>query len=121
MNPTENYILKQEEPYQSIMLYVRSVLKKTLPEIDERFSYRIPFYHYNKKPLCYFNVLKGTSYVDIGFLQGSLLEADFPELVDGRQRKKVRSIEIEHIESFDEVRFIDLIKAAACRIDELKN
>ena len=121
MNPAEDYILKQEEPYQSIMLCVRSVLKKTLPEIDERFSYQIPFYHYNKKPLCYFNVLKGTSYVDIGLLQGVFLEKNFPELVDGRNRKQVRSIQIESLENFDEIRFVELLKAATHQLDELKN
>lgn len=112
MNPAEDYILKQMEPYQSIMLYVRSVLKKTLPEIDERFSYRIPFYNYNKKPLCYFNVLKGTTYVDVGFMQGIFLENDFPELIDGRNRKQVRSVQIKDLESFDEIRFVELLKAA---------
>jgi hypothetical protein len=120
MNPTEHYILKQEEPYQSIMLYLRSVLKKTLPEIDERFSYRIPFYHYNKKPLCYFNVLKGTAYVDIGFMQGVFLEKDFPELIDGRNRKQVRSIQIESLENFDEIRFVRLLKSATDQIDKSK-
>lgn len=112
MNPTENYILKQSEPYQSIMLYIRFVLKKELPDIVEKFSYKIPFYYYNKKPLCYMNILKGTSYVDVGFMNGHLLESNFPELVDGRQRKRVRSFEVRSLEEFDESRFIDLLLAA---------
>ncbi|MGB1269248.1 MAG: DUF1801 domain-containing protein [Flavobacteriaceae bacterium] len=121
MNPAENYILKQAEPYQSIMLYVRSVLLKVLPDVTEHFSYKIPFYHYNKKPLCYFNILKGTHYVDVGFMDGVFLKECFPELVDGRQRKRVRSIKIDSLEEFDELRFVELLNASALFIDTIKN
>lgn len=113
MNPVENYILQQHEPYQSIMLYLRSVLVKTLPNIEERFSYKIPFYYYNKKPLCYLNVLKGTSYVDVGFMEGVSLAVDFPELVNGSNRKRVRSVQVKSLEVFDEHEFVALLLAAA--------
>ena len=53
---------------------------KTLPEVEEKFNYRIPFYNHNKKPLCYLNILKGTDYVDVAFVQGIYLESKFPEL-----------------------------------------
>jgi len=43
MNPVEQYFINQKEPYQSIMLYVRSVILKTLPKIEEKYSYKIPF------------------------------------------------------------------------------
>ncbi|WP_162843252.1 hypothetical protein [Ichthyenterobacterium magnum] len=36
MNPIDNYFFSQEEPYQSIMLYVRAVILKTLPDVNER-------------------------------------------------------------------------------------
>jgi len=36
MNPVEEHILKQKEPFQSLMLYVRSVIKRTLPEVNEK-------------------------------------------------------------------------------------
>ena len=49
MNPIEAYFLNQKEPYQSIMLYVRSVILKTLPNVVERYSYKIPFYNMNNK------------------------------------------------------------------------
>ncbi len=113
MNPVENYILKQEQPYQSIMMYLRSVLFKTLPNIEERFAYKIPFYYYNKKPLCYLNVLKGTSYVDVGFIEGVSLAVDFPELVNGSNRKRVRSVQVKNLEVFDENKFVALLITAA--------
>jgi hypothetical protein len=116
MNPAEHYILNQKEPYQSLMLYVRSVIQRTIPEIEEKFSYGIPFYHYAKKPMMYLNVLKETNFLDVAFMQGVLLENRFPELSDYKNRKKVRSIQIGDMEDFDELRFVELLKAASVLI-----
>ena len=88
MNPAEQYILNQIEPFQSIMLYVRSVIFKTLPTIEEKYSYKIPFYYFDKKPMCHLNVLKGTNYVDVAFIKGTLLEDNFTELKNDKNRKK---------------------------------
>ena len=120
MKPTEDYILRQEEPFQSIMLYVRSVIFKTLPEIEERFSYRIPFYNVGKKPMIYLNVLKGTNFVDVAFVQGVLLEREFPILKDYNNRKQVRSIQVESLEEFDEFEFVALLKAAVASLKNSK-
>lgn len=68
MKPVDDYFFSQKEPFQSIMLYVRSVILKTLPEVEERYSYRIPFYNIGKKPMVYINVLKGTNFVDVAFV-----------------------------------------------------
>lgn len=121
MNPVEQYILNQKEPHQSLMLYVRSVIKKTLPEVEEKFSYRIPFYHFDKKPMVYLNVLKGTDYLDVAFIQGVILENDFPELKDYQNRKKVRSIQLKSLEDFDELKFIKILEQAAQVIQTTKS
>jgi len=42
MNPTQQHILNQKEPYQSIMLYVRSVIFKTIPTVEEHYKYKVP-------------------------------------------------------------------------------
>lgn len=120
MNPVEQYLYHQKEPYQSIMLYVRSVIFKTLPDIEERYSYKVPFYHHNKKPLCYLNILKGTSYVDVAFVQGVFLQDKYPQLKDEDNRKQVRSIPIKNIESFDELAFVALLKEAVILLDNSK-
>jgi len=102
------------------MLYVRSVIFKTLPEIEERFSYRIPFYNVGKKPMIYLNVLKGTNFVDVAFVQGVLLEREFPILKDYNNRKQVRSIQVESLEEFDEFEFVALLKAAVTSLENSK-
>ncbi|MBT8318148.1 MAG: DUF1801 domain-containing protein [Lutibacter sp.] len=113
MNPVEQYILNQEEPYQSIMLYVRGVIRKTLPNIEEKFSYNIPLFNLNNKPMLYLNVLKGTNFVDIAFVQGILLKEKYPQLKNENKRKQVRSLQVKSLESFDELQFIELLKDAA--------
>ena len=118
MKPVDDYFFNQSEPYQSIMLYVRSVILKTLPEIEERYSYRIPFYKYKKKPMIYINVLKGTDYVDVAFVQGILLESEFPILKDYNKRKQVRSVQLKSIEDLDELEFVKLLNSA---VDSIKN
>ncbi|OUR90321.1 hypothetical protein A9Q87_13590 [Flavobacteriales bacterium 34_180_T64] len=117
LNPLDQYFFSQTEPYQSIMLYVRAVILKTLPGANERFSYRIPFYNIGKKPMIYLNVLKGTNFVDVAFVQGILLEEKYPILKDYNNRKQVRSIQVKSLEDFDELEFVALLKDAKLNIE----
>ena len=112
MKPIDEYFLNQKEPYQSIMLYVRSVILKTIPEVIERYSYNVPFYNIDKKPMLYLNILKGTQHVDVAFVHGVVFEKDFPILKDHKKRKQVRSIQLKNIEELDEVQFVELLKVA---------
>jgi len=113
MKPVDNYFFNQPEPFQSIMLYVRSVILKTLPDVIERYSYNIPFYNIGKKPMLYLNVLKGKDYVDVAFVHGVVYEKEFPFLRDDNKRKQVRSIQLKTIEDLDELQFVELLKTAA--------
>lgn len=118
MKPVDAYFFKQQEPYQSIMLYIRSVILKTLPNVEERYSYNIPFYYYNKKPFCYLNILKGTRFVDVAFLKGIILKDEFPQLKDYNNRKHVRSLQFVSIENIDEPLLVKVIKSAAALSDK---
>lgn len=120
MKPVDEYFFNQNEPYQSIMLYVRSVILNTLPEVVERYSYRIPFYNIGKKPMLYLNILKGKDYVDVAFVHGVLLEKDFPVLKNDNNRKQVRSIQLKSIEDLDQQNFEKLLHAAAARVKKNK-
>jgi len=117
MNPIDDYIFEQEEPYQSIMIYVRSIITKALPEVQEKYSYKIPFFMHDKKPMIYFNVLKGTDFVDVAFVQGILLEENYPALKNYNNRKQVRSLQLKTIEEINEPMLIQLVKDAAIQIE----
>ncbi len=99
------------------MLYVRSVILKTLPEIEEKYNYKVPFYHHNKKPMCYLNILKGTNYVDVAFVQGVFLQNKFPQLKNYKKRKQVRSLSVHSLTEFDELMFIELLQEASILLD----
>lgn len=120
MNPVEDYFFRQKEPYQSIMLYVRSVILKTLPNVNERYSYKIPFYTIGKKPMLYLNILKGKDYVDVAFVHGIVFEQDFPMLKNDNNRQQVRSIQLRSIEDMDEPQFVALLKRAALQTEANK-
>ena len=113
MKPVDEYFINQKEPYQSIMLYVRNVILNTVPKIEETYSYKIPFYNFNKKPMVYLNILKGKNYVDVAFVQGVLLEDKFPILKNDNKRKQVRSIQLKSLEDLDYENFIELLHTAS--------
>ena len=113
MKPVEEYFINQKEPHQSIMLYARAIIINTLPEVEEKYSYSIPFYHIGKKPMIYLNILKGKDYVDVAFVQGILLEDNFPVLKNDNKRKQVRSIQLKTIEDLDHDNFVELLHSAS--------
>lgn len=120
MKPVEQYFIDQKEPHQSIMLYVRSVILNTLPEVEEKYSYKIPFYNCHKKPMVYLNVLKGKDYVDVAFVQGILLEKEFPVLKNDNKRKQVRSIQLKTLEDLDQENFVKLLRKASLLLSKSK-
>ena len=102
------------------MLYVRSVILRTLPNVIERYSYSIPFYNIGKKPMVYLNILKGKNYVDVAFVHGVVFEKEFPILKNDSNRKQVRSIQLKTIEDLDELQFVELLKLAALQAEKNK-
>ena len=112
MRPLDEYYLNQKEPFQSIMLYIRSVILRTSPDIVERYSYGIPFFNIDKKPVLYLNVLKGKDYVDVAFVHGVVFEDEFPILKNDNNRKQVRSIQLKTLEDLDEELFVVLLEKA---------
>ncbi|TXG38767.1 DUF1801 domain-containing protein [Seonamhaeicola maritimus] len=105
--------MNQTEPYQSIMLYVRDIIQNTLPEVQEKYNYGIPFYHYKGKPFIYLNILKRTNFVDVAFVKGVLMKDQFPQLKDYNNRKNVRSMQYTSIESINQQELSKIINTAA--------
>ena len=113
MNPAEEYIFRQREPHQSIMIHVRSVLLSSLDQIEEKFNFSVPFYHYKKKPFVYLNILRKQDFVDVAFVKGVQLEDEFPHLRNYKNRKTVRSLQYSTLEDVDEQVLRRIILAAA--------
>lgn len=58
MKPAEEYILKQKEPLQSILLHLQILIEVNFPEVALLYKWKLPFYYLNNKPFCYLNATK---------------------------------------------------------------
>ena len=91
MNPSEAYILKQPEPYRSILLNLQFIVETTIPEVELLYKYRIPFYYYKKRPLCFLNASHKKQFVDICFVRGNQITIH-QDLLVTEKRKVMASL-----------------------------
>lgn len=102
MNPAAEYILKQPEPYRSILLHLQMVVEQSIPDLELKYKWKIPFYYYQGKPFCYFNASHKKQYVDVGLVKGKLIKVHTEYLV-GEKRKKMVSLRYRDITEIDVV------------------
>lgn len=91
MNPSEEYILRQPEPYCLILLHLQVIIENTLPEVELLYRYKIPFYYNHKKPFCYLNASHKKQFVDLGFWKGNHIDIHQNYLVT-ENRKMMASL-----------------------------
>ena len=58
MNEIESYFLQFPDEIQEILKNIRKLIKDATPNVEEHFSYGMPAYKLNKKPLVYFSAYK---------------------------------------------------------------
>lgn len=115
MNPAENYILSQPEPFRSILLHLQSVIEQTVPEVDLKFKYKIPFYYLQGKPYCYLNQSK--NYVDLGFWNAAHLTVHLEHMTTAG-RKIMRSLRYTSLKEIDHTILEEVLKDAYSIKDE---
>lgn len=111
MNPAEQYIIKQPEHYREILLYLQLKIERTIPELELRYKYKLPFYYLNGKPFCYFNASHKKQYVDVGFCKGQLIEIHQEYLVT-EKRKKMCSLRYKTVTGINDTVLINVLKFA---------
>jgi hypothetical protein len=99
LNPAETYILKQEEPYKSILLQLQAIIEAVAPNTELLYKYRIPFYYHNGFPICYLNQSK--DYVDLAFWHGEQLKK-YREHFVTTNRKVVTSLRYKSVEDIND-------------------
>lgn len=109
MNPAENYILKQVEPFKSMLLQLQFLVEQTIPALDLKYKYKLPFYYLHGKPFCYFNVSKG--YVDVGIVSGAENQLYTEKLVT-KDRKKMVSLRYYKAEDIEAEVVISVLNCA---------
>lgn len=106
MNPAEDYILKQEEPFKSILLQLQSIIEAILPNPELHYKWRIPFYYNNNIPICYLN--KSKDYVDFVFWHGEKLDKYREHFVTAN-RKSVTSLRYKSVEDINDALILYVI------------
>jgi len=112
MNPAENYILNQPEPYRSILLHLQVLIELTLPEAKLKYRYGIPYYYLKNKPLCYMNASHKRQFVDLGFAKGYQLTVRQKDLFGGEKRNTVKSLRYFNLSAINNSILVDVLEEA---------
>lgn len=111
MNPAEDYILNQPEPYRSMLLHLQLLIEHVIPEAELTYKYKIPFYYINGKPLCFIASSLKKHYVDVGFWKGNQIQIHTNYHVT-ENRKMIISLRYKTLEDIDDEIFTDVILEA---------
>ena len=90
----DNFYLKHEEPTRGCLLALRDLILKHNNEITAEWKYKLPFFYYKKKMLCYLWIHKKYKKPYIGFVLGNLLQ-DKDLLTEKRARMKILLIDTD--------------------------
>lgn len=107
MKPAEAYILKQPEPYKSILMHLQMLIEHTFPEAELKYKWRIPCYYFETRPICYLN--QSRDYVDVGFWHSAHL-TKYAEHMVSENRKVVKSMRYKTLDDIDDALFIAILK-----------
>lgn len=111
MRLTDEYIFRQPELQQSILLHLISVFVREIPEIELMFKWGIPYFYYRKKPFCYLASNHKKGFVDAGFARGFQLKRN-QEFLVSEQRNTVKSLRYFNVESINNWILKDAIQEA---------
>ncbi|GAL66235.1 DUF1801 domain-containing protein [Jejuia pallidilutea] len=107
MNPAEEYILKQAEPYKSILLQLQAIVEAVVPDCEMLYKWRIPFFYSNGIPICFLNQSK--DYVDLAFWHFKHMEQYTEYFVDAK-RKSIRSLRYKCVEDINDEVVVYVLK-----------
>lgn len=116
MKLTDEYIFRQPEKYQSIVLHLISIFERTVPELELLFKWGIPYFYYKKKPFCYLAPNHKKGFVDVGFARGFQLKSHQDELVD-EKRNTVKSLRYFALNEIDNTILEEVIQEAKTLYD----
>ena len=105
----DDYIDALPDNEQKLVHKIRKLLLTTVPEIEERFSFRLPFYHYYGM-FCYLHVSRGC--INLCICRGKDLLEVFPQL-EQKDRASIASVTLYKTADIARLEVPLLIVAAA--------
>lgn len=109
MKQVDVYIDLLEQDKAVLVKLIRQLIHSLVPGIEERLSFKIPFYHYFGM-FCYINPVAGG--IDLGFCRGKDLIEEFPQL-EIKGRAMVATLFVQSVKDIDRLRIREVITAAA--------
>ena len=105
----DSWIDALSDEQRKIAEALRRSIHQSVPDVEERYSFRIPFYHYFGM-FCYINQLKNG--IDLCFCRGKDLVELHPQL-EQRNRTMVASVSLLHFADLHTLQVQELILGAA--------
>src|ERR1700744_390360 len=88
LNAIDSYFLNKDEPIKSCLLFLRAFILNYNKHITEAWKYKMPFFCYKGKMLCYLWVHKKNGRPYLGIVKGKHI--DHPELIiEDRAKMKI--------------------------------
>ena len=92
LSDLDRFYLEKEEPLRDCLLALRDIIISYDEHITKEWKYKLPFFYYKGKMLCYLWIHKKYKKPYIGFANGYLI--DHPDLlVEKRSRMKILLID----------------------------
>lgn len=112
----DEYIFNLSAEQQAIAGKVRQLLLTLVPGIQEKLSFKIPFYHYYGM-FCYINAIPNG--IDVGFCRGKDLAGAFEHL-ELKGRAIVATVALHSVNDIQQKELREIIVAAALWNEEAK-
>lgn len=112
----DEYIFNLTTEQQAIADKVRQLLLTLVPGIQEKLSFKIPFYHYHGM-FCYINAIPNG--IDVGFCRGKDFAAEFEHL-ETKGRAIVASVALYTVKDIQQKQLHEIIVTAALWNEEAK-
>lgn len=116
MRTVDEYIECLPENKQELCALLRSLVLDNVPGIQEKLSFKIPFYHYYGMFMYLNNTNEG---IDVGFCRGKDILSEFPQL-EMKNRAIVATVEIRSRKDIAVKKLREIIVAAAAWNKEAK-
>ncbi len=111
------YLRRTPKPLRDLMTGVRTIILKTIPDVEESIKFTVPFYSYQGL-LCYLSPLKKKDGIYIGFTKGYLM-SDESGIFSGKDLKQIRHIQFRK-KSDIKIKLLKEYLEEAAMLNELK-
>lgn len=109
MNPVDIFIDELPVNKKAIADQLRQLIHAMVPGVQEKFSFKIPFYHYFGM-YCYINPVKDG--IDLGICNGKKIAADFEHL-EVKGRALIATVRLHSLHDIEAKQVAEILATAA--------